>query len=46
MAFPYVTRFREALAGLKREGRYRVFADIVRARILTAEPQAQAAGVR
>jgi 5-aminolevulinate synthase len=32
MAFPYITRFREALAGLKREGRYRVFADIVRAR--------------
>jgi 5-aminolevulinate synthase len=32
MAFAYVNRFREALAGLRREGRYRVFADIVRAR--------------
>jgi 5-aminolevulinate synthase len=32
MAFPYLSRFREALAGLKREGRYRVFTDIVRAR--------------
>lgn len=32
MAFSYVSRFREALAGLKREGRYRVFADIVRRR--------------
>ncbi len=30
MAFSYVSRFREALAGLRREGRYRVFADIVR----------------
>jgi len=30
MAFPYVSRFRDALAGLAREGRYRVFADIVR----------------
>jgi 5-aminolevulinate synthase len=28
----YVSRFREALAGLRREGRYRVFADIVRRR--------------
>ncbi|HEY4114563.1 MAG TPA: 5-aminolevulinate synthase [Rhizomicrobium sp.] len=32
MAFPYQTRFRAALAGLRREGRYRVFADIVRRR--------------
>jgi 5-aminolevulinate synthase len=32
MAFPYLSRFREALAGLRREGRYRVFTDIVRAR--------------
>src|SRR5215469_13778725 len=32
MAFPYLTRFRDALAGLRREGRYRVFADIVRQR--------------
>ncbi len=32
MAFPYLTRFREALAGLKREGRYRVFTDILRER--------------
>ncbi|MBI1329341.1 MAG: 5-aminolevulinate synthase [Alphaproteobacteria bacterium] len=32
MAFPYATKFRDALAGLRREGRYRVFADIVRAR--------------
>ena len=30
MAFPYISRFREALADLRREGRYRVFADIVR----------------
>jgi 5-aminolevulinate synthase len=32
MAFPYLSRFREALGGLKREGRYRVFADILRKR--------------
>ncbi|MBV9904788.1 MAG: 5-aminolevulinate synthase [Alphaproteobacteria bacterium] len=32
MAFPYLTRFRDALAGLRGEGRYRVFADIVRQR--------------
>jgi len=32
MAFSYVTKFRDALAGLKREGRYRVFTDIVRER--------------
>jgi len=32
MAFPYLTRFRDALAALKREGRYRVFTDIVRER--------------
>jgi 5-aminolevulinate synthase len=32
MSSPYVSRFREALAGLRREGRYRVFADIVRRR--------------
>jgi 5-aminolevulinate synthase len=32
MAFPYLTRLREALAGLKREGRYRVFTDILRER--------------
>src|SRR5471032_752465 len=32
MAFPYLNRFRDALAGLRREGRYRVFADIVRQR--------------
>jgi 5-aminolevulinate synthase len=32
MAFPYLTRFREALAGLKREGRYRVLTDILRER--------------
>jgi 5-aminolevulinate synthase len=31
MAFSYSDRFRDALAGLRREGRYRVFADIVRA---------------
>jgi 5-aminolevulinate synthase len=30
MAFPYLTRFQDALAGLKREGRYRVFADLLR----------------
>lgn len=32
MPFPYSTSFREALQGLKREGRYRVFTDIVRRR--------------
>lgn len=32
MTFPYQARFRAALAGLRREGRYRVFADIVRRR--------------
>jgi len=32
MAFSYVTKFRDALAALKREGRYRVFTDIVRER--------------
>jgi 5-aminolevulinate synthase len=30
MAFAYQSRFREALSGLRREGRYRVFADIMR----------------
>jgi 5-aminolevulinate synthase len=38
MTFPYEARFRAALAGLRREGRYRVFADIVRRR--GAYPQA------
>ena len=32
MVFPYIARFREALSGLRREGRYRVFTDIVRER--------------
>src|SRR5690349_23101939 len=32
MAYPYLSAFRDALAGLRREGRYRVFADIVRRR--------------
>ena len=32
MTFPYFSRFQDALAGLKREGRYRVFADLVRKR--------------
>ncbi|HET7334299.1 MAG TPA: 5-aminolevulinate synthase [Rhizomicrobium sp.] len=32
MAYSYQSKFRDALAGLKREGRYRVFADIVRQR--------------
>jgi 5-aminolevulinate synthase len=32
MGYPYLSAFRNALAGLKREGRYRVFADIVRRR--------------
>src|SRR5208283_366135 len=32
MSFPYLTRFRDTLSGLRREGRYRVFADIVRRR--------------
>src|SRR5271168_3464612 len=30
MTYSYVSRFRDALAGLRREGRYRVFTDIVR----------------
>lgn len=30
MSFPYLTRFQEAIAELKREGRYRVFADLLR----------------
>jgi len=38
MAFAYLSRFREALSGLRREGRYRIFADIVRQR--GAYPQA------
>lgn len=32
MAYHYLSRFQEALAGLKREGRYRVFADLLRKR--------------
>src|SRR5882724_1620378 len=32
MGYSYVSAFRDALAGLRREGRYRVFADIVRRR--------------
>src|SRR6185312_10975525 len=32
MAFSYGSKFQEALASLKREGRYRVFADILRER--------------
>jgi 5-aminolevulinate synthase len=32
MAFPYQTRLKDALARLRQEGRYRVFADIVRRR--------------
>ena len=32
MSFPYLQRFQDVLSGLKREGRYRVFADIVRKR--------------
>src|SRR3954469_14412832 len=39
MGFPYQARFRAALTGLRREGRYRVFADIVRRR--GAYPQAE-----
>ncbi len=32
MVFPYLSRFQEAIAELKREGRYRVFADLLRKR--------------
>lgn len=32
MVYPYASRFQEILAGLKREGRYRVFADLMRKR--------------
>src|SRR5439155_1143706 len=38
MAFSYQSRFQDALAALRREGRYRVFADILRER--GAFPQA------
>jgi 5-aminolevulinate synthase len=30
MAYPYHSRFQDILAGLKREGRYRIFADLMR----------------
>src|SRR5580692_9405887 len=40
MAFPYAASFRAALTALKREGRYRVFADIMRER--GAYPRADA----
>ena len=42
MAYPYLSRFQEALGGLKREGRYRVFADILRKR--GAYPAAEVVG--
>ena len=32
MSFPYASRFQDVLAGLKDEGRYRVFADLLRRR--------------
>jgi len=32
MSFPYLARFQEAITELKREGRYRVFADVLRRR--------------
>ncbi len=32
MSFPYLSRFQESLSELKREGRYRVFADLLRKR--------------
>ena len=32
MAFSYKSTFQDALAALRREGRYRVFADILRER--------------
>jgi hypothetical protein len=30
LSYPYSARFREAIADLRRENRYRVFADILR----------------
>lgn len=42
MSFPYQARFRSLLAGLRREGRYRVFTDIVRQ--AGAYPSAQLEG--
>jgi len=32
MSFPYLARFQESISELKREGRYRVFADVLRRR--------------
>jgi 5-aminolevulinate synthase len=32
MSFPYLSRFQDSIAELKREGRYRVFADLLRKR--------------
>ncbi|MDR3528818.1 MAG: 5-aminolevulinate synthase [Rhizomicrobium sp.] len=32
MSFPYLSRFQESISELKREGRYRVFADLLRKR--------------
>lgn len=32
MSFPYLARFQEAISDLKQEGRYRVFADVLRRR--------------
>jgi len=46
MAFAYLSRFREALATLRREGRYRVFADIVRARGAYPNADLHAQGAR
>ena len=45
MAFPYSSKFQDALNALKREGRYRVFADILRrrGRYPEADFQAEAA---
>ena len=42
MAYPYLSRFQDALGGLKREGRYRVFADLLRKR--GAYPAAEVVG--